>query len=208
MNLTYEGNIGLIHLVARKVFARTNAMNIGVEYEDLFQELSIVFLNAVEKFNPELGFTISAYFTRSAYTFADKLVSKERRWAIDIKAESLTGGVDESGEHRQELADTSASQELKVEVYQALSSFYTNMSDDAKAVIKLVGQSPQMLEKEVQMAIDKSEYAIEIGAKERLATAPSKLRIALSLISKVRNISTREEREIWSELEPLSDYIG
>jgi DNA-directed RNA polymerase specialized sigma24 family protein len=73
----YADNSGLIHKVARAGYTRLVSMGVsGMEYEDLYQELAIVFLDSFDLYDPNSGFKFSTYFTTSAYRRVNKIADK------------------------------------------------------------------------------------------------------------------------------------
>lgn len=61
----YANNIGLIHTVARKGYGRLMGIGAAVDYEDLVQDLSEVFVKAFDCFDEQNG-KFSTYFTSAA----------------------------------------------------------------------------------------------------------------------------------------------
>lgn len=61
----YADNIGLIHTVARKGYGRLMGIGAAVDYDDLVQELSEVFVKAFDGFEEGAG-KFSTYFTVAA----------------------------------------------------------------------------------------------------------------------------------------------
>lgn len=61
----YADNVGLIHTVARKGFGRLQGIGASVDYDDLFQELSEVFIKAYDGFDEDNS-KFSTYFTVAA----------------------------------------------------------------------------------------------------------------------------------------------
>lgn len=61
----YADNIGLIHTVARKSYGRLMGIGAAVDYDDLVQELSEVFVKAFDGFEEGAG-KFSTYFTVAA----------------------------------------------------------------------------------------------------------------------------------------------
>lgn len=62
----YADNTGLIHQVARKGYARMSAIGANLDYEDLFQELSITFIKSYEALDVERNGKFSTYFFMAA----------------------------------------------------------------------------------------------------------------------------------------------
>lgn len=208
-SIQYSDNIGLVHLLSKKVFGRTSAMRIGVEYDDIFQELSIVFLKAAKKYNPNAGFSISAYFTKAAYRWADRIIAREKRYAIDIKAVSLDEMQDSDYQGaRLSLDDGSTPLEMKAYVAEAFEEIYIHLSPVAKSAVDMTIKAPPILEREAVMAEVKIRRGLEVGARVRETARPSRLSLALSLCAKLKGLTQRQHNEAWDELKPLADYLG
>ncbi|TSP13993.1 sigma factor [Cupriavidus campinensis] len=67
-NLTeaYRQNEGLIHLVTRQCYGWVRSLGLSMDYNDVLQEVSVVFLQAQASFDEGRGLKFSAYFTRAA----------------------------------------------------------------------------------------------------------------------------------------------
>lgn len=77
-SLRFEDNIGLVHLQAK--FGHKWAMSAGatsLDYQDLFQEASLAFLNAAEGFDPDKDVKFSAYYTKAAYSQFRKAIGMQ-----------------------------------------------------------------------------------------------------------------------------------
>lgn len=68
----YEANVGLIHTIARKGYGRLVEIGASQSYDDLFQELTEVFIKAYDAFNENAGFTFSTYFMTSARNYLNR----------------------------------------------------------------------------------------------------------------------------------------
>lgn len=70
----YKENIGLIHLITRKCLGWVMALGVQLDYEDVFQEVSLAFVTASRQYDPSTGIKFSAYLTRAAYNQIRKTV--------------------------------------------------------------------------------------------------------------------------------------
>lgn len=82
----YNANVGLVHTIARRGHKRLVSANVGIDYEDVFQEMSLVFVKAMNGFDESKGFKFSTYFFMAAY-------HRLNAWAGDIIEERLKHGV-------------------------------------------------------------------------------------------------------------------
>lgn len=120
----YEANVGLIHSVARKGYGRIADIGGSQSYDDLFQELTEVFIKAYDAFDESAGFTFSTYFMTSARNYLN-------RNAEQVEVERL--GVKTSWFKSDEVDPKTGKQKWKSrreQVHQGCSSF-EEMSDRA-----------------------------------------------------------------------------
>ncbi|WP_374335301.1 sigma-70 family RNA polymerase sigma factor [Methyloversatilis sp.] len=92
---------GLIHSFARKGFGRLQAARVSIDYDDVFQEMCLSFTKAREKYNPDAGFSFSAYFGRAIWNdfnkFAERLISERVDLGL-INFEDMKGEDDDGGD--------------------------------------------------------------------------------------------------------------
>lgn len=94
----YEDHIGLIHTISRKCLGWVRSLDLCLDYEDVFQEVSVAFVSASRGFNPDAGVKFSAYLTRAAYnqlsrtvgglTGVKKLSDEDREWLKQVNEEN------------------------------------------------------------------------------------------------------------------------
>lgn len=82
----YAGNLGFVHTIARKCYGRLQRMGAALDYDDVFGDVRIAFLEAHQKFDPAKGFEFNTYFARSAY-------NRLNRVAETVEEERITNGV-------------------------------------------------------------------------------------------------------------------
>lgn len=202
-DLSYQANIGLVRNVARKAYARTQAMNIGIDYEDLFQELSIVYLKSLEGFDAEKGFAFSTYFTKSAYFWINSFVEKEKKQVIDLGLVSLQAGMDDGlDDHLMGLEDESIGPEEQLEISRGVDMAYEGLSLHAKQIVDLAIKSPDALLREIE-AHRKKSTNLAGRTKHLLKTEAS-----LQLFGKMLGLSAHTQRNIRKEIAPLAELIG
>lgn len=66
INKDFEQNIGLIHKVSKKGYGWAQSLRLPLDYDDIFQEASLVFVKACEGFDVNAGLQFSTYFTTAA----------------------------------------------------------------------------------------------------------------------------------------------
>lgn len=62
----YEDHVGLLRKLARGQWGIMQGLGIEVEFDDIFQEMSLAYCAALSGYNPEYGITFSAYLGRTA----------------------------------------------------------------------------------------------------------------------------------------------
>jgi len=84
-------NMRLIKKVAYTVHARRFApLGLPMDKEDLVQELVVVWLGCVEKFDPTSGFQFSTYFMRAAYNRVNRIF--KLAWECNIQPACIAIG--------------------------------------------------------------------------------------------------------------------
>lgn len=99
MKIDFKENVGLVHMQAMQgLKMAANASCHLYEYQDFFQEASLAFLLAEEKFDETRGFRFSTYFTMVAQNQFKKMIGqatgvksvneKEKQAIDDVTAEN------------------------------------------------------------------------------------------------------------------------
>jgi DNA-directed RNA polymerase specialized sigma24 family protein len=85
LNSYYAANTGLIHTVAGKGYRRLMAIGASVDYEDLVQDLSEVFIKAYDLFDETRGAKFSTYFVTAANNKINALAREVEVERIGVK---------------------------------------------------------------------------------------------------------------------------
>lgn len=72
----FEAHRDLIMRFAHKAWGRLEGAGVNMPFDDVFQELSVIYCKAKEKYNPELGITFSAYLGRAMQNDFNKIAEK------------------------------------------------------------------------------------------------------------------------------------
>lgn len=189
----YADNVGLIHTVARKGYGRLQALGAGIDYDDLVQELSEVFIKAFDGFDEENGAKFSTYFTFSAYAKLNKIAArferertgsvvvsvekKEGEYGYEVEREYLHGGmigiedINAAGEDGHSFEETIAcdapTPEQIAEASSSLKAFLNKLSPLAASIVELAVEPPEILEREFFAAQAHAEYARSVGIERR-----------------------------------------
>lgn len=204
----YKANMGLVHVVSRKGFSRMVAAKVVIDYEDVFQEMSIVFLKAFEGFDESKGFKFSTYFFMCAY-------NRLNRWAQDLIEERLKHGVVsieelghnlegddiDMGSMMQDMSDPSADPESSYRVRELLEHMATTLSPLAGLILQWSIAPPEEVMTEVRKAHQYAEYGRSKGHNSRCMVQINPRYIA----SFVRMISDASQPEVTKALREIEE---
>jgi RNA polymerase sigma factor (sigma-70 family) len=211
----YKANVGLVHSVSRKGFARLTAARVGIDYEDVFQEMSMVFLKAYQGFDESRGFKFSTYFYMAAY-------NRLNAWATDMIDERVKHGVvsiDELNEAAGE--DISLSESLFVDdttpedyvrAVQLLTHIKNKLSPLAGLILEWSIEPPQEVMQQIQAAQVNADYGRSRGLNSRCMAKPSPRYIA-GFIRMISDVSAYEAERALKEIATLrysdvKNFIG
>lgn len=82
----FEQNKGLLHKFTKMGFGRLQGAGVEIEYEDVFQEMTVSFIKAHRTFDSSKGFSFSAYFGRSC-------MNNFNKWAANLCREQRELGL-------------------------------------------------------------------------------------------------------------------
>jgi len=88
--ISFQENVGLVHLQAKKAFKWASGANTGMTYEDCFQEASLAFVLAAQGYDPDAGVKFSAYYTQVAFSQFHKAIGRMtgvKRLSPDMREE-------------------------------------------------------------------------------------------------------------------------
>jgi len=169
----YNENVGLVHAVTKKGFARLQKAGVAMDYEDVFQEMSVVFVKACEGFQADKGFKFSTYFFIAAQ---NKLAS----WTKKIIEERLVHKVVSI----EEMNHNHGGEELDLEsilpgdrttpediasAKQCVADLAKSLSPVAAQIIEWMVEPPQALLDEFNRLEAHAAFARSIGFEQRFS---------------------------------------
>lgn len=205
----YKANMGLVHAVSRKGFSRLATAKVVIDYEDVFQEMSIVFLKAFEGFDESKGFKFSTYYFMCAYNrlnyWAQRLIEERLKHGV-VSIEELSKGSDgddmDLGNVMQDYADPSTDPESSYRVTELLQYMLKNVSPLAGLILEWSIMPPQEVMTEVRKAHQYAEYGRSRGHNARCMVQVSPRYIA-SFISMISDVSQLEVTKALKEIEEI-----
>lgn len=146
---------GLLHKFARSGFARLQKAKVTwVDYDEVFGKMSMSFVEAEQKFDPQRGWTFAAYLGRVC-------MNNFNKWAADLIAEQTTCGYirvselstegDEGGEtdFYEVMGGEDESPEDIIERLDYIHKARRSLSADAKLVVRELAAPCAALEQAV-----------------------------------------------------------
>lgn len=146
----YKQNVGLIRTAARKVASRAAAIGSGtLDYDELEQELTEVFIRAYDGYDPE-KYRFSTYYMRAAFNRANYLLKKQETERI----ENRTRSVEEMGSKYEDNDEglsatvedvTTIRPEEHAQIQSLLRYWHSKLSPAAQAILALTLEPPEWL---------------------------------------------------------------
>lgn len=204
----YKTNMGLVHNVSRKGFARLAAAKVVIDYDDVFQEMSIVFLKAFDKFDASKGFQFSTFYFMCAFNrlnrWAQLLIEERLKHGV-VSVEELGAGGDEDIDIASvisDFADPSSNPESSYRVQELLNYMSEALSPLAVLILEWSIAPPQELMTEVHKAQQYAEYGRATGHNSRCFVQIGPKYVA-SFIQLISDASQTEVNRALKELEHL-----
>lgn len=169
-DISFEGNIGMMHKLAGKYYRRAKALGVGYEYDDIMQEMFLAWRKAADGFDESRGFRFSTYFYRVANVHANREIFKDHRddGHLEVNHVSIQSpSFSEEHSSLEELLQDELAQstEETVEVYDEVNALLRNVSQPTALVIKYLVDPPQELMEEIDMRANRVNggYAKGVG---------------------------------------------
>lgn len=165
----YKDNVKLVHKFARKVFARAKTIGAPMEYEDVFQEASLVFLKCFQSFDPNAGFAFSSYFSRAFYFEVNKMLADYETEIIKAGTRSIEDYEANSEEcwFLEVIPSDEATPDELVELAQTARILTEKVSRNLAIVIELLVNPQQWMVDELLNLRRHVEYARSLGIEKR-----------------------------------------
>lgn len=199
----YADNTGLIHTVARKGYARLQAIGAATDYEDVFQELSLVFMRAYELFDESAGIQFSSYFMRAAYNELNKIAKPFEIERVELGFRSVEEMNSWSEDGEQGIEERIACERGTPEEELAAAGFAKEMLEQlsplASALVRMTIDPPEFMEREFYALQAHAEHARSIGI-ERRARNSLNLSFVCQVLEKTTDLSVATLRAARNEV--------
>lgn len=203
----YAQNVGLVHQVARRGHQRLLALGAPLEYDDVFQELSAIFVRSYELFDPEQG-RFSTYFMNAAYHTVNKIADK----VITERVENRTHSIQEmdarsaNSEGGASFAETIASSaptpEEEAHRMECLLALESRLSPVALMIVSWLIDPPDFVEREFQAQQAHAELGRSRGLAVRSRREPC-LSFVCDMLIRIAQIPKGTVRDARAEVQRI-----
>jgi len=183
-------NIGLVHHTSRRVHNRILQSGVTVDYDDVFQEASIIWLTCESKFDASLGFKFSTYFVQSVNFSVFRGYQKK-----NDRFNAFTINMLDDDDDFFEPEDSSLPVDQDDE-YVWAARLIDGLSPFAEKMVKILLDPPQLILDSLEAMNHKAEYARGLGVDRR---SPKEL--TLSSLCIVLNVSRGVRQRVVAEVE-------
>lgn len=210
----YKDSLPAIRAFAGKVHQRLRAAGATTEqYEDIIQELSLIWCNCNATYDPTSGASFNTYLHGGMRLYINSWVRKhvDQRHA-EVIALSLNAGRSaeegstEGGAQQNSLADAIPSEEPSPDEFianlQSLNYVKSRLSERAQQFVQILNDQPEALLKEVQCLEAKAAYAKE----QRGITIALPHRLTYVMILDLMGAGRGERKQILDEVAAVSDH--
>lgn len=137
---SFEAHQGLLHKFARKGYGRLTQAGVSVDYEDVFQEMSLTYVKAVKNFKPEMGYSFSAYLGQAIWHEFNRVAEAEIAHRLKINSiEDASDGTDaDEGDLYEVIESDAASPERYLEVKQDWVTNSRRCGSVARLIVKQI----------------------------------------------------------------------
>ena len=204
----YKENKGLVHAVSKKGYARLQAAGIGLDYDDVFQEMSVVFLKAYEGFDESLGNRFTTYYYMAAFnkinSWAQKMIDERLRYGV-VSIEEMNSKSDGEDFNLEEiLMKDNATPEAIYACSEFVAQIRDQLSPLAFLILEWVVEPPKEFMDELAKAEAHIQYAKSLGYERRFMNHISP-RYVGQFIVMLGGVTESEVRSALAELRNLEN---
>ncbi len=196
----YKANVGLVHSVSRKGYTRLLAARVTIDYEDVFQEMSVVFLKACDGFDESRGFKFSTYYFMAAYnrlnSWAQALIDDRMRYT---SIDDMNSAGEDDYNLEEVLWQDYDTPEGHYAVGQMIEHIAKSLSPLASLILTWTISPPKEVVSEIEKARINAEFGRSLGYNTRNMVQLSPRYVA----NFVRMISDASQYEINTALKEI-----
>ena len=204
----YKDNVGLVHTVSRKGWARLQKAGVAMDYDDVFQEMSCVFLKSCEGFDEEKGFKFSTYFFMGAYNrlnkWAQALIEERLKHGV-VSVEEMNNGADEEFSLEDVVMKDMNTPEKMYAATEFVAYLNRKLSPIAKLIVDWSVEPPEEMMAEMEKIQANADYGRSLGMNTRCFTTINPKFVG-SFIVMVSDVSEAQVRAALRELDEFKSY--
>lgn len=205
----YADNVRLIHTVARKGYGRLQQIGASTDYDDLFQELTEVFIKSFDLFDESCGYQFSSYFVRAAYNKINRIAEGFEVERIDLgirSIEELSDNTEDGLDLEERIAGNAPTPDEIYEANETANALFSQLSPVAAMVVGMAIDPPCFIETEFEAAVAHAEYARSQGV-ERRARGSINTSFICNVLEKTTNLTRSDLSKARREIAALAERI-
>jgi hypothetical protein len=191
----YKKYENLLHTLANKAYKRALASKaFHVTKEDIFQEMSTVYVKALKTFNPDKGFKFSTYLAKACWFEFNKWFEAQTK----VKLEFVdTNPLDN-------LSTEDSFVELESDNFEITSLYYSSKYLGLHSITRSVIQILQNPPKELVEELNKMQLRYKYGNLLNLPNRKPSLELKISNILRFLNLNQDEKIIVSREIHDIS----
>lgn len=186
-------NAKLVRYAASRYWKRIKSLNLSMEWDDVEQEASLVWLMAEKKFDQSKGYSFSTYFMVCARNHFNALIGCMYK----------PNEVEES--ENMEAVDDSVNPELEVHAARVLAARAAKLSNLAMTMLDMAYSPDEFMASQFEALRAKSQFTRKLNIDERFPPELN-LRFAEYLLSKM-GVPKKELIKARNELAEMEDDV-
>lgn len=188
---SYAVHQGLIHKLARKGFGRLMQAGVTIDYEDVFQEMSLTYVKAVRKYNPELGISFTAYLGRAIWNQFNLFAEQEIGHSSEVSSIDEMSEGSEVNDLYEAIDGGSATPEQYLEVKQSWAVNSIKCGSVAKLIVRQIMNPSEGLLTRLK---EKQKAAVDDRNTGQNPKAHAARNVTVAMIAQYHEISVQEMR--------------
>lgn len=189
----------LIGREAMKGYKRLMGNGVSIDYEDVFQQMSMTFCVASEKFDPSKGYAFTTYLVRAIWHQFNKWAESQIAYRQHCQSVEEHRLADEEGDgfSLYEILSNDASTPEQIVMHRRDSErAFNSMSEEARKVIEVLVSPPEELDKEWTALKAHHAHGRALGISSRRLPDDMNFTFAFDHL----NLSVRRRNQVKREL--------
>lgn len=190
----YEAHQGIIHKFARKGYGRLIQAGVVIDYEDVFQEMSMTYVKAAKLYNPERGISFSAYMGRAIWNQFNLFAENEILYKSQVTSiENMVDSLDiEDANLYETVSSDAATPEQYMEVKQDWVTNNMKCGSIAKFIVKqIINPDQGMISRlETKQQVSRDSHLLKQGRGGKRAAGE----VSIALIKEYFNLNPIDVR--------------